>query len=30
MEEKPGYKRTKVGLIQEEWEISIIGREFSV
>jgi len=30
MEVKPGYKMTEVGIIPEEWEISTIGREFSV
>jgi type I restriction enzyme S subunit len=27
---RPGYKRTEVGIIPEEWEVSSVGREFSV
>ncbi len=30
MEVRPGYKQTEVGVIPEEWEISTVGREFSV
>ena len=27
---KPGYKRTEVGVIPEEWEVSTVGREFDI
>ena len=30
MDLKPGYKETSVGVIPEEWEVSSVGREFSV
>lgn len=30
MEMRPGYKQTEVGVIPEEWEVSTVGREFSV
>ncbi len=30
MEVKPGYKRTVVGIIPEEWDVSTVGREFEV
>jgi len=30
MEVRPGYKLTEVGVIPEEWEVSTVGREFSV
>ena len=30
MEVRPGYKQTEVGTLPEDWEISTVGREFSV
>ena len=30
MEVKPGYKQTEVGVIPEEWVVSMIGREFEI
>jgi type I restriction enzyme S subunit len=27
---RPGYKRTEVGVIPEEWEVSTVGREFDI
>jgi type I restriction enzyme S subunit len=30
MEVRPGYKQTEVGVIPEEWDVSTVGREFSV
>jgi type I restriction enzyme S subunit len=30
MEVKPGYKQTEFGIIPEEWEVSSVGREFSL
>ncbi len=30
MEVKPGYKRTEVGVIPEEWEISTVGSEYEI
>lgn len=26
----PGYKRTEVGVIPEDWEVSSVGREFTI
>ncbi len=30
MEVRPGYRRTEVGVIPDEWEVSTVGQEFSV
>jgi type I restriction enzyme S subunit len=30
MEVRPGYKQTEVGVLPEQWEVSTVGREFSV
>lgn len=30
MELKAGYKHTEIGILPEEWEVSTVGREFSV
>ena len=30
MEVRPGYKRTEVGVIPEDWDVSTVGSEFSV
>ena len=30
MEVKKGYKRTELGIIPEDWEISSIGQEFEI
>ncbi len=30
MELRPGYKQTEVGVIPEDWDVSTVGREFSV
>jgi type I restriction enzyme S subunit len=30
MELKPGYKQTEVRVVPEEWEFSIVGREFDI
>jgi type I restriction enzyme S subunit len=30
MEVKPGYKRTEVGVIPEEWDVSMVGHEFEI
>ena len=27
---RPGYKLTEAGVIPEEWELSTVGRQFSV
>ncbi len=27
---KPGYKRTDVGVIPEDWDVSTVGREFEI
>ena len=30
MEVRPGYKRTEVGIIPEDWDVSTVGQQFSV
>lgn len=30
MEVKPGYKKTEVGLIPDDWEVSTVGREYEI
>lgn len=30
MELRPGYKRTEVGVIPEDWDISTVGQEFII
>ncbi|MBN4958343.1 restriction endonuclease subunit S [Stenotrophomonas maltophilia] len=30
MEMRPGYKQTEVGVIPEDWEVSVVGHEFDV
>ena len=30
MEVKPGFKKTEIGIIPDDWEVSSVGREFSV